>query len=141
MSTTSSLAFPNMFDVSRNSVAVLEDTESVVNRSRLLILTEPTELYNSPNFGVGMKKYMWQYNNPNIKAMIRDNVVEQLRLHEPYVKPEETNVVDGLLFTGDDTSIDVANQANGLDITLSVNTTFETSADIDVMQKSIFGSE
>ena len=56
---TNSLAWPSMFDVARNKVSVIEDNQSVVNRSKLLILTDPTELYMNPNFGVGLKKYLW----------------------------------------------------------------------------------
>ena len=69
MASTSSLAFPQMFDVARNTVGVIEDNESVVNRSRLLILTEPTELHMNPDFGVGLKRYIWQYNTDNQKAI------------------------------------------------------------------------
>ena len=64
---TNSLAWPSMFDVARNKVSVIEDNQSVVNRSKLLILTDPTELYMNPNFGVGLKKYLWQYNTANQK--------------------------------------------------------------------------
>ena len=57
MANTSSISFPNMFDVTGNCVSVVEDSQSIVNRTRLLMLTEPTELYMNPDFGVGLKKY------------------------------------------------------------------------------------
>ena len=75
MANTTSLSFPNLFDVARNQVSVTEDVQSVVNRSRLLILTEPTELYNNPDFGVGLKRHIWQYNNDNQKAIIKDRIL------------------------------------------------------------------
>lgn len=98
---TSSISFPNMFDVARNSVSVLEDGPSVVSRVRLLMLTEPTELYNELDFGVGMKRHLWQYNTENQKAILKDRIIDQLRKHEPCCIPEETAFADGLLFTGD----------------------------------------
>lgn len=52
---TSSIAWPKMFDISRNKLAVYEDNRSVVNRTKLLMLSDPTELYMEPNFGVGLK--------------------------------------------------------------------------------------
>ena len=91
---TNSIAFPKMFDVSRNRVAILEDDQSVVNRSRLLILTEPTEIYNEPNQGVGLKRHLWQYNNKNQQAIVRDRIIDQLRLHEPCCVPENTQISD-----------------------------------------------
>lgn len=97
---TNSISFPNMFDPVRNRVAVKTDNASVVNRTRLLMLTEPTELYNEPTFGVGLKRYLWQYNNDNTKALIKDKIKEQLRLFEPCVDAEATVFTDGLIFSG-----------------------------------------
>lgn len=99
---TNSIAFPEIFNVSQNKVAVLSGNDSIVNRDRLLIMTEPTELYNHPDFGVGLKRHLWQYNNENQKAIIKDRIVEQLRLHEPYCIPDKTTFADGLLFTESD---------------------------------------
>ena len=74
METTNSLSFPNLFDVSRNTVAVKTGRDSITNRTRLLMLTEPTELYNNPTFGVGLKQFLWQYNTPNTKAIIQERI-------------------------------------------------------------------
>ena len=98
---TNSLSFPNMIDPVRNRVATKADNASVVNRTRLLMLTEPTELYNEPTFGVGLKRYLFQYNNENVKAMIKDKIVEQLRMFEPCCDAKATEFTDGLIFTGD----------------------------------------
>ena len=130
MAHTQSIAFPNMFDVARNRVSVLNDIASVVNRSRLLILTEPTELYNSPTFGVGLKRHLFKYNTENEKAIIRDRVVEQLRMYEPSVEADKTKFADGLLFTGDsDTS---AQDFNRLQMTISETCVFGGTADVSL---------
>lgn len=100
MSNTSSWAFPNILDPVRNSVAVLDDDASVVNRVRLLMLTDPTELYNEPKFGVGLKRYLWQYNNENTKAQVKSRIIDQLDMFEPSVYAEQTQFNDGLMFTG-----------------------------------------
>jgi phage baseplate assembly protein W len=97
-----------MIDVSRGTVAVLKDNESIVNRCRLLILTEENEMYNSPEFGVGLKRHLWKYNNENEKAIIRDRITEKLRMYEPCCIPEKTEYADGLLYTeSEDTPADV----------------------------------
>ena len=54
---TSSIAWPNLFDVARNRVGVLTDSASVTNRTKLLMLTNPTELYNEPTSGVGQTQF------------------------------------------------------------------------------------
>lgn len=128
---TSSLAWPTMFDVARNRVAVLEDNTSIVNRTKLLMLTDPTEIYNEPNQGVGLKKYLWQYNTDNTKALIQDNIKNQLSLHEPYVAAEKTQFSDGLIFTGSQVDSDIAQNYNQLKMTIAVQTIYGDTANID----------
>lgn len=132
MASTSSISFPYMFDVARNVVSVSEDTKSVVSRARLLILTEPTELYMNPDFGVGLRRYIWQYNNDNQKTIIKDRIIEQLRLHEPCVKAEETQIADGLLFTGSSDNNQITQEFNKLKMTVALTTVFGDSAEVNL---------
>nr|DAY84975.1 MAG TPA: lysozyme [Caudoviricetes sp.] len=128
---TSSIAWPKMFDISRNKLAVYEDNRSVVNRTKLLMLSDPTELYMEPNFGVGLKKYLWQYNNDNQKARIKDDIISQLRLHEPCCIPEDTQFADGLLYTGTSGVQTVKDEQQSLKMTVAIKTTFSTIANIN----------
>lgn len=130
MATTSSLGFPKMFGVAQNVINVLEDNASVVNRTRLLILTEPTELYNNPQFGVGLKRHLWQYNTENERARVKDRIVEQLRLHEPCVIPDSTTFADGLAFTRSTDRISAANKMNQLDLTVGLVTTYGAKLEV-----------
>ena len=114
-------SFPNLFDVSRSKVNIYTNTRAIVNRVKLLMLTEPTELHMVPNFGLGLRKYMFTYNNDNTIALIRDKLIEQLRLWEPSVIPEETKVERGLQYTGGDveeTAVDI----NHLKLTVTLTT-------------------
>lgn len=120
-----------MFNITQNHVSILEDREAVVNRSRLLILTEPTELYNNPDFGVGLKRHLWKYNTETERALIRDRTEDQLRLHEPYSVPEETQWANGLLYTGEDNK-DPIQKVNDLEMTLGIKTTFNEIGEIDL---------
>lgn len=128
---TNSLAFPNMFDVARNKVGIISDNESIVNRSRLLILTEPTELYHNPNFGVGLKRHLWHYNTENEKAIMKDRIVEQLRLHEPSCAPDKTSFADGLLFTGVEDDM-TAQKHNRLLLTVGIQTVFGEEVQVEL---------
>lgn len=128
MSQTNSIAFPNMFDVSTNKVSVLEDNASVVNRVRLLFLTEPTELYNELNFGLGLKRYLFQYNTENVKAHIQDKMKEQLLAYEPSVDSEKTVFADGLLFTGSQETL--AEKMQSLNMTVGLQTIFGDEVEV-----------
>lgn len=118
-----SWSWPNMFDVARGQVNLYRDTKSIVNRVKLLLLTEPTELYNNPNFGVGLKKYLFIYNTENVPAMIRDDLVEQLKIWEPGVIAEETQVTRGLNYTADPNSPDTSIAANLAKLNLTITLT------------------
>lgn len=133
MALTTSLAFPNMFNISNNSVSVYEDLQSVTNRTKLLLLTSPTELYNSNNFGVGLKKYIWQYNSVNTKAIIQKDIQDQLALHEPCVMAEKTIFSDGLKYTADPvTGQSTVVPGNELDLTVAVTTIFGSQASVEL---------
>lgn len=136
---TSSWKFPNMIDVTKNRINVAYDAESVVNRIRLLMLTEPTEMYNELNFGVGMKRYLWQYNTDNVRALLYDKIKAQLKLWEPCVDAEKTTFTDGLLFTGDNSNDLSVTEINKLKFTMAVHTIFGDTLDIDIqdLQKII----
>ena len=130
MAETTSLAFPNMFNIANNQVSVLENTTSVANRTRLLILSEPTELYNEPDFGVGLKRHLWKYNNDAEKGLVKDRITQQLRLHEPCVYPDKTQYSDGLLFSGDQTQHNPALDSNTLALTVALQTKFNEEVNI-----------
>ena len=143
MDNTSSWSFPNLIDISRNTVAVKTGRDSITNRTRLLILTEPTELYNNPTFGVGLKQYLWQYNTPNTKAIIQERIKAQLDEHEPCVDASKTQFADGLLFTGSDSESNSVADANSLKMTVALQTiykdTLNVTLDLSEEQDRMFG--
>lgn len=126
---TNSWAFPNMINVAQNKVEIIEDEKSITSRDRLLILTEPTEIYNEPTQGVGLKKYLWQYNNENTKARLKDEIINKLREYEPYCIPEDTQFEDGNIFTGSMDS-EISQKYNTLELTIGIKTTFGQRVDI-----------
>lgn len=140
MAETTSLKFPNMFDVARNQVSVLEDDAAIVNRDRLLILAEPKSLYNEPDFGVGLIQYLWHYNvedrssTANQRAIIEDKIKKQLKIHEPYCYAEETQFADELLFTDRSEPMGYVNH-NRLDMTVGIKTTYNKQATISIQNE------
>lgn len=130
MANTTSLAFPKMFDISQNKVSVLTDSISIVNRTRLLMLTDPTALYNEPEQGVGLRRYIGRYNTENVKAEIKDRIIEQLREYEPCVVPDKTDWADGLIFTGQPN--DVQLKPHKLEMTVALKTIYDSTTSVDI---------
>ena len=135
---TNSWAFPNMFDVARNRVSVMQDTRSIANRVRLLILTEPTELYMNPTFGVGLKRHLFKYNTDNEVAIIRDRIVEKLRIFEPCVNADATRVERGLRYTGM-TDADQVGDINHLKLTVTLETIYGDQLSVDLTDSDFKG--
>lgn len=132
MSNTNSISFPNMFNVSQGTVGVIEDNVSIVNRCRLLMLTDPTELYNSPNFGVGMRKHLFTYNTENQKSILKNDIKEQLRIYEPCVDADKTTFVDGLLFTEPAIGNPSVQDHNKLNLTIGLYTIFGDNIELPI---------
>lgn len=128
MSNTNSWAFPNMIDVTANKVNLVTDEKSVVNRSRLLMLTEPTELYMNPDFGVGLKRYLWQYNTANTKAILQDRIKDQLEINEPCVSSSDTEFSD-VMFTEEENQFD-SQEYNKLKMSVGLVTNFGSTANM-----------
>jgi phage baseplate assembly protein W len=127
----SSLSFPNLFDVSRNKVGVLTNKDAVANRCRLLMLTEPTELYNYPTFGVGLKQYLFQYNTENTKAILKDRIKNQFRTYEPDCNANNTSFADGLLVTGENEDTTVQD-FNTLKLTVGIQTVLGDDVEVTI---------
>lgn len=130
MAKTTSWAFPNMINITQNCVNIAEDNKSITNRTKLLLLTEPTELYNEPEFGTGLRKYLWQYNTENTKARLKDTIVEKLHRYEPCVDAEKTSFADGLLFSEGVIESEGENP-NVLKLTIGLQTIFKDVLQID----------
>ena len=135
---TTSWSFPNMFDVARNRVSVMNDNKSIANRVKLLILTEPTELYMNPSFGVGLKRHLYKYNTDNEVALIRDRIVEKLRIFEPCVNPDATKVERGLKYTGQ-TASDQVGDVNHLKLTVTLETVYGDQLSIEFDENDFVG--
>lgn len=130
MSKTNSIKFPNMIDVARNQVGLYVDNESVINRTRLLFLSDPTSLYNNPTFGVGLKRYLFQYNQPNTFAMIKDRMIDQLREHEPCVEADQTVFSKGLVSEETFNTVNSIEDFNHLKMTVGLKTTYKEEVEV-----------
>ena len=134
---TTSISFPMMLDTVHNSVGVRTNNDSIVNRTRLLLLTEPTSMYNSPEIGVGMTKYLWQYNTENTKAMLQDNIRDQIRRYEPCVDADATIFVDGLLFSESEDTIKSDVDFQSLKFTIGLASVFGEELRIELNSDEI----
>lgn len=133
-----SWSWPNLFDVARGQVNLYSDTQSIVNRVKLLLLTDPTELHMCPNFGVGLRKHLFKYNNDNVIALIRDELIQQLKLWEPAVIADRTIVKRGLSFTGQyDPDVTPIPDINKLELTITLTTNYMQVVNFSITEEDL----
>jgi hypothetical protein len=60
--------------------------ENIKQNLKMLILTSPGERVMTPNFGVGIKKYLFEMSNDQVFAAIDTNIREQVSTYLPYIR-------------------------------------------------------
>lgn len=128
---TSSWNFPNMINIAQNSIGILQDSNSIKNRLALLIKTEPTELFMNPEFGVGLKQYMWQYNNDTMRPIIEQKLTDKITQFEPSVIPESIEFKQTHDASITDATV-TQEDANTFNITIVMQTNYGDTIEITI---------
>ena len=85
-----SLEFPKMFN--SNSTRIKKDIEGTKQNCKLLLSSEKGELFGDPYFGIRLKKYLFNQNNPILKDLIIDEIYTQIALFLPQVRVERKDI-------------------------------------------------
>ena len=60
--------------------------ETVQQNMKMLLLTAPGERIMDPNFGVGMRNYLFREDDVGTYDEIREKINEQVRLYMPFIE-------------------------------------------------------
>ena len=92
---------------------LVQDIRTLVKQNlKMLILTSPGERVMEPDYGVGMKNFLFENSNQNSYRAIEQKIVEQVGKYMPVVKIKSINF--------DDVNID--NNTLGVQIQFSIDT-------------------
>ncbi len=69
----------------------ISGTHAVAQSIRAILLTEPGERIGRPDFGVGLRRYLFSPNTLSTRALIRDDIIRALEKEEKRITLE--NVV------------------------------------------------
>lgn len=69
----------------------LDVKESVAQNLKFLVLTTPGERIRDPNFGVGLRAYIFENYTPAIENIIRQNIINQANIYMPYITIESVD--------------------------------------------------
>jgi len=65
---------------------IRNQVELIKQNFKMLILTIPGERMMDPEYGVGLKQYLFEANSPSTHAMINDRIVEQTKRYMSYIQ-------------------------------------------------------
>jgi len=63
---------------------------------KMLLLTTPGERVMIPEYGVGMRHFLFELDLPSTQQQIRSTINEQVGVYMPYVKIEEIEFISAL---------------------------------------------
>lgn len=79
-------AFPPAFDDERCTVQMVEAIEDIQQSLIIIINTIPGERIMLPEFGCGIREYVFETNDPTYMRMLKDAVYDALLYNEPRIK-------------------------------------------------------
>lgn len=82
--------FPLVFD---RGFDWIESEDAVAQSLRQLLLTRPGERIGRPNYGVGLRQFLYAQNTLSTRSSIRQIVIDAIERHEPRVKLDEVEVL------------------------------------------------
>ena len=90
-----SVALPLEVNSIDGAYGVHKDLQSVARQSlKMLILTSPGERIMAPDFGIGMRRYLFEQNIPGFGARLKSKVGEQVTKYIPYIRLDNLSVIN-----------------------------------------------
>ena len=90
-----SVALPLEVNSIDGAYGVHKDLQSVARQSlKMLILTSPGERIMAPDFGIGMRRYLFEQNIPGFGTELKARVAEQVTKYIPYIRIDGLSVID-----------------------------------------------
>ena len=90
-----SVALPLETNPNDGAYGVHKDLQSVARQSlKMLILTAPGERIMAPDFGVGMRRYLFEQNIAGFGSELKAKTAEQVTKYIPYIRLDGLQVID-----------------------------------------------
>lgn len=86
-----SIAFPPQLD-KENRILWSEGVENIRDSIRIILSTEPGERLMLPEFGAGLKRFLFEPNTTTTHRLIEENILQSLDLWEPRIAVDTVEV-------------------------------------------------
>jgi uncharacterized protein len=85
-------AFPPAFNFELGTVETVAAEEDIRQSIRIIIETIPGERIMFTTFGCGIRKYVFESNDPTHMSMLKDAIYDALLYNEPRIKLEKIDI-------------------------------------------------
>ena len=83
-------ALPLNFNSTDGPYALLKDLKSIIFQNlKMIVLTSPGERIMDPNFGVGMRRFLFEQNNNDTHSRIKAKIKKQVSEYMSFVLIED----------------------------------------------------
>jgi len=87
-------AFPPAFNFELGTVETVAAEEDIRQSIRIIIETIPGERIMFSSFGCGIRKFVFESNDPTHMSMLKDSIYDALLYNEPRIKLEKIDITD-----------------------------------------------
>jgi phage baseplate assembly protein W len=85
--------FPMMFNENKGFLNTSSTKEVIKFHIINLFLTNPGEKISDGNYGIGLRRYLFELGSAGIEGEIQASVLFQINKYMPYIKVENSNVI------------------------------------------------
>lgn len=79
-------SLPLIYDTESGPYEMLNTLDGIVKQNlKMLLLTSPGERIMLPDYGVGLKNYLFEQNNITTREEIRNKIIEQVNIFMPFL--------------------------------------------------------
>ena len=93
-------AFPPAFNFELGTVETVAAEEDIRQSIRIIIETIPGERIMFSTFGCGIRKFVFESNDPTHMSMLKDSIYDALLYNEPRIKLEKIDITDDTQVSG-----------------------------------------
>lgn len=87
-------AFPPAFNYEMGTLEMAENEEDIDQSLRIILGTIPGERVMLPTFGCGIRKFVFESNDPTHISMMKDAIYDAILFNEPRIKLEKIEIKD-----------------------------------------------
>ena len=93
-------AFPPAFNFELGTVETVAAEEDIRQSIRIIIETIPGERIMFSTFGCGIRKFVFESNDPTHMSMLKDSIYDALLYYEPRIKLDKIDITDDTQVSG-----------------------------------------